>query len=219
MSSGSSGSGPVSRDAVARLAERQGWITPVAQVRAQGVIVDVLGAVGGEGLRAALHGDWLNEPLHAVLTDVPVGAWTAAAAFDALGALTGSRALDTAADASVALGLVGAVGAAVTGMNDWAEVKEAAPRRIGAVHALLNVAATGFYVGSCVLRYGKGGNRGPARALGMLGFLLVSASAHLGGNLVYEHGVGVAPRGGAAALRRAKRKGVAEDASAELRSM
>ncbi len=215
----SSGNAPISHDPLARLAEGQRWITPVAQVRAQGMIAGALEAVGGEGLRAALHGDWLNEPLHAVMTDVPVGAWTAAAAFDALGALTGSKALDTAADASVVLGLVGAAGAAITGMNDWAEVKEAGPRRIGAVHALLNVAATGFYVGSWVLRRGSGARRGPARALGMLGFLLVSASAHLGGNLVYEHGVGVAPRGGAAALRRAKRKGVPADASATLESL
>lgn len=212
---------PVSRDPAARLAERQKWITPIAQVRAQATIASALGALGGERLRTALHGDWLNEPLHAVITDIPVGAWTAAAAFDALGALSGNASLDTAADASVVLGLVGAVGAAITGMNDWAEVKEAAPRRIGAVHALLNVAATGFYLGSTVLRWGAstGSRRTSARALGILGFLLASASAHLGGNLVYEHGVGVAPRGGAAAMRRARRKGVPEDAPAELRAL
>ena len=33
-------------------------------------------------LRNFLNGTWLGEPLHVVLTDVPVGAWTAAMAFD-----------------------------------------------------------------------------------------------------------------------------------------
>jgi hypothetical protein len=36
------------------------------------------------------------------LTDIPVGAWTAAAAFDVLGTLLKSDTIDSAADASVA---------------------------------------------------------------------------------------------------------------------
>lgn len=179
----------VSNDGMARLAERQAWITDQAQERAQGMIAGSLRAVGGEGWRDLLHGDWLHEPLHAVLTDVPVGAWTAAVAFDAIGAVTGGDGLNKAADASVVVGLVGAVGAAITGMNDWADVKEDAPRRIGAVHALLNVAATGVFAASCVAR--SRDQRSKGRGLAAIGFLLVSASAHLGGNLVYEHGLGV----------------------------
>lgn len=185
---------PISKDPAARLAERQNWITPEAETSAQRVVADTLDRMGGEKLRSALHGDWLHEPLHAVLTDVPIGSWTAAVAFDAIGAISGSSGMDTAADACVGLGLMGAVGAAITGMNDWAEVKEAAPRRIGAVHALLNVVATGFFVGSCVARRRRG-SRSSARALAALGYLVVSASAHLGGNLVYEHGIGVETKG------------------------
>ena len=183
----------VSRDPAARLAERQGWITDGAQEAAQTGIAETLEKIGGRRLREVLHGDWLHEPLHAAITDVPVGSWTAAVAFDAVAAISGSQAMDTAADACVGLGLLGAVAAAVTGMNDWAEVKEEAPRRIGAVHALLNVAATGLFVGSLVARR-RGGGRGTGRALGVLGFVVASASAHLGGNLVYEHGVGVEGR-------------------------
>ncbi len=183
----------ISKDPAARLAERQGWITAGAQETAQTAIAETLEKIGGEKLRSALHGNWLHEPLHAVLTDVPVGSWTAAIAFDAVAAISGSEAMDTAADACIGLGLLGAVGAAVTGMNDWAEVKKEAPRRIGAVHALLNVAATGFFVGSLIARR-KDGGRSTGRALGALGYLVASASAHLGGNLVYEHGIGVEGR-------------------------
>ena len=133
----------VSKDPAARLAERQRWITDGVQEKAQAVIAETLEAMGGEKLRSVLHGDWLHEPLHAVMTDLPVGSWTAAVVFDGIAAVSGSTGMDQAADACVGLGLLGAVGAAVTGMNDWAEVKDEAPRRVGAVHALLNVAATG----------------------------------------------------------------------------
>ncbi len=183
----------VSKDPAARLAERQGWITDGAQTAGQTTIAETLERIGGEGLRSALHGDWLHEPLHAVLTDVPVGSWTAAVAFDAVAAISGNEGMDTAADACLVLGLLGAVGASITGMNDWAEVKEQAPRRVGAVHALLNVTATGFFVWSLIARRGSQG-RAKGRALGALGYLVVSASAHLGGNMVYEHGVGVQGR-------------------------
>ena len=180
----------VSGDPAARLAERQGWITDGMQESAQTAIAEAFERLGGEGLRSALHGDWLHEPLHAVITDVPVGSWTAAVVFDGIAALTGSDGMDAAADACVGLGLLGAVGAAITGINDWAEVKEEAPRRIGAVHALLNVAATGLFVGSLIARK-VSGSRSNGRALAALGLVVASASAHLGGNLVYEHGVGV----------------------------
>ncbi len=183
----------VSKDPAARLAERQGWITAGAQDKVQTAIAETLEGLGGTKLREALHGNWLHEPLHAVLTDVPVGSWTAAVAFDAVAAISGSEGMDTAADACLVLGLLGAVGASITGMNDWAEVKEEAPRRVGAVHALLNVTATGFFVWSLIARRGSQG-RSKGRALGALGYLVASASAHLGGNMVYEHGVGVQGR-------------------------
>lgn len=184
---------PISKDPVARLAERQKWITPRAEVAAQRAIADTLDEIGGTMLRKALHGTWLHEPIHAVLVTVPLGAWTGTVAFDAIASILGSSEMDTAADATLLLGLAGAVGAAITGMNDWAEVKQAAPRRIGAVHALLNVGATGFFVASLVARKRRG-SRPTGRALAALGYLVASVSAHLGGNMVYEHGVGVSEK-------------------------
>lgn len=181
---------PISKDPIARLAERQSWSTPEAEVAAQRTIADTLDAIGGTTLRKALHGTWLHEPTHAVLVTVPLGAWTGTVAFDAIAAISGRSDMDTAADATLLLGLAGAVGAAVTGMNDWAEVKQAAPRRIGAMHALLNIASTGFFVASVVARRRRG-SRPTGRALAALGYLVGSVSAHLGGNMVYEHGVGV----------------------------
>lgn len=183
---------PVSADPVARLAERETWTSPELEIAAQKKVRELLGGDGpaGKKFRELLHGTWLHEPLHAVMTDVPTGSWTAAVIFDGLGAVSGSQKLDFAADACVALGLVGAMGAAVTGMNDWSQIKHEAPRKIGVVHAVLNVGATMLY-GASLLQRRKNGSRSAARWLGFAGALVVSVSAHLGGNLIYEHGIGV----------------------------
>jgi uncharacterized membrane protein len=183
-----------SKDPLARLAERQRWISPGAEESLQNSVSQALQRVGGDSLRHALHGGWLHEPLHAILTDVPIGSWTATIAFDSIAALSSSSKLDSAADAAVVVGLVGAAGAAITGLNDWSEIREPAARKIGLIHALLNVAATGLFVSSCIARTRRARTSG--RALAAIAYLFVSASAHLGGNLVYEHGIGVAPRPG-----------------------
>ena len=185
-------SAPISKDAVARWAEQQHWLTPASEQALQETIKASFKPFGASAdkVRSVLHGDWLHEPLHVVMTDVPVGSWTAAVVFDAIAAVSGSRRVDYAADACVLLGLAGAVGAAVTGANDWAEIDDAAPRRIGAVHALLNVVATGLFAWSALSRR-KAATRTRARSVAALGCALVAVSAHLGGNLIYEHGIGV----------------------------
>src|SRR3954452_86548 len=73
----------------------------------------------GQTAKNALHGVWLGHPLHPVLTDVPIGAWTTALALDARETASGDEAYGRAADFAIGLGLVAAVGAAVTGLNDW----------------------------------------------------------------------------------------------------
>ena len=141
-------------------------------------------------VRNARHGTWLHEPLHSVITDVPVGSFTAVVVFDALAAMGTSERMNTAADASILLGLAGSVAAAVTGMNDWAEVKKHAPRRIGAVHGLLNLGMVALFGASRIARRRRG-SRSKARGLAAAGYAVLAASAHLGGNLVYGHGIGV----------------------------
>ena len=188
-------SAPVSADPLARVAEQQHWIAPSAEVALQNSVQESFSIFGENAgkVRSALHGDWLHEPLHAIMTDIPIGAWTATVLFDGIAALTGNHTMDSAADATALLGLAGAVGASVTGINDWAEIKPAAPRRIGAVHALLNVGATALFVWSAVARR-KSSSRAKARSLAAAGYVLVSLSAHLGGNIIYEHGIGLDPK-------------------------
>jgi nitrite reductase/ring-hydroxylating ferredoxin subunit/uncharacterized membrane protein len=138
--------------------------------------------------RNFLNGTWLGEPLHAALTDVPIGAWTVAMVFDALGMIDSRYEFALAADTSVAIGLAGAAGAAVTGVTDWSDVDPPA-RRLGLIHGLLNVGATALFATSLIMRKKKARNQG--RGFAALGYALMTFSAHLGGKMVYEHRVGV----------------------------
>src|SRR5436309_511067 len=115
--------------------ERQEWLEPVESGLQRGV-AGAFDAAGQAGriARNALHGVWLGHPLHPVLTDIPIGAWTAAVVLDVMGA-------DRGADLAVKVGLVGAVGSAVTGLTDW-QATDGRARRVGVVHGLLNIVAT-----------------------------------------------------------------------------
>src|ERR1051326_2032565 len=138
--------------------------------------------------RNFLNGTWLGEPLHVVLKDVPIGAWTVAMVFDALESINGRYEFALAADTSIAIGLAGAAGAAVTGVTDWSDVDPPA-RRLGLIHGLLNVGATTLFATSLIMRKKKARNAG--RGFAALGYALMTFSAHLGGKMVYEHRVGV----------------------------
>ncbi|HEY1526314.1 MAG TPA: DUF2231 domain-containing protein [Candidatus Angelobacter sp.] len=146
------------------------------------------GNPGAQKARNFLNGTWLGEPLHVVLTDVPIGAWTVAMVFDALEMINSRHEFALAADTSIAIGLAGAAGAAITGVTDWSDVDPPA-RRLGLIHGLLNIGATTLFATSIILRKKKARSKG--RGFAALGYALMSFSAHLGGKMVYEHRVGV----------------------------
>ena len=147
-------------------------------------------SAGDAGRRAknAMHGVWLGHPLHPVFTDIPIGAWTTALALDIAAAAGGDRGLARAADFAIAVGLVGAVGSAATGLTDWSETSGQA-RRTGLVHGLMNIAATGLFAVSYALR--KNGSRAAGQTCSAAGLAVASAAAYLGGSLVYDRRIGV----------------------------
>jgi nitrite reductase/ring-hydroxylating ferredoxin subunit/uncharacterized membrane protein len=145
------------------------------------------GSREAQELRNFLNGTWLGEPLHVVLKDVPIGAWMVALIFDALD-LIGRHEFALAADTSIGIGLVAALGAAATGVTDWSDVDPPA-RHLGLIHGLLNIGATALFTTSLVLR--KKEQRTAGRISAALAYAVMSYAAHLGGKLVYEHRVGV----------------------------
>src|SRR5947209_16523216 len=118
------------------LAKNRNWMTPIEQAMGQAV-ARFYRSMGGRGqkLENALHGTWLGHPLHPVLTDVPLGAWTIAVALDAVDAASGRDKYADGADAAVCIGLIGATGSALAGLTDWHKTDGKA-RRAGLVHGL-----------------------------------------------------------------------------------
>lgn len=172
--------------------ERQGWLDVIGN-RLQSAVAAAFQAGGDAGrrVRDVLHGTWLGHPLHPAITDVPLGAWTTALVLDSAGGNT--RGMARAADTAIGVGIVGAVGAAVTGLTDWQHTT-GGDRRVGLGHALLNTTALALYVTSFALR--RGGARDVARGLSALGFVVATGAAYIGGSLVYKRRIGVdhAPR-------------------------
>ena len=157
---------------------------------AEGVQPKVQEAVeaGGTTARNVLDGVWFEAPLHPALTDVPIGSWTAAAVFDGLDAVTDSRAMRNAADASLAIGVVGAIGAAVTGLSDWRYLSGGS-RRMGIAHGLMNTVALSLSIASLVLR--ATGRRNAGRLTFLAGYSLSGMAAHIGGELSYHYALRV----------------------------
>ncbi|HEY8490737.1 MAG TPA: Rieske 2Fe-2S domain-containing protein [Dehalococcoidia bacterium] len=168
--------------ALERRVEQQVWLDRVGDA-VQRVFNANLRRLGPRErpVRDVLHGTWLGHPLHPVLTDVPVGAWTAALLLDAAGARRG-------ADVAVGAGIVGAAAAAPAGVADWSYTR-GGTRRLGVAHALLNTVALGLYSLSLVRRLQ--GRRGSGVAFSLAGYAVVLASAYLGGELVYRLGTQV----------------------------
>jgi nitrite reductase/ring-hydroxylating ferredoxin subunit/uncharacterized membrane protein len=170
------------------LVKQQDWLEPIAD-RLQPAIAAVLDGPVGPKVAKILHGTWLGHPLHVVLTDVPLGCWTAAAVFDLLETRSGSRGLGRGAERVIALGLVGSAGAAMTGLADWAKIGGGEPRRIGLAHALLNTTATACYLTSLCLR--RNHSRRAGRQFAFLGLIVSAVAAYLGGHLVYKKKLGI----------------------------
>jgi nitrite reductase/ring-hydroxylating ferredoxin subunit/uncharacterized membrane protein len=172
--------------------ERQDWLDVVGD-RLQKAVAAAFEAGGDAGRRVRdfLHGTWLGHPLHPVMTDVPLGAWTTALVLDA--AAGENKGIARAADTAVGVGIAGALGAAVTGLTDWQHTT-GGDRRVGVGHALLNTTALALYVASFALR--RSGARDLGRGLSVLGFLVTAGAAYVGGTLVYSRRIGVdhAPR-------------------------
>lgn len=141
-------------------------------------------AVDPRPVRNLLSGTVIGHPLHPVLTDLPIGAWTMAALLD----LAGGRASEPAADALVVVGIATAVPTAAAGLNDWSDT-QGKTMRTGVVHGLANTAALCFYVSSTIAR--RSGRRNLGKALGLAGFALVTFGGYLGGHLTYADAVNV----------------------------
>jgi uncharacterized membrane protein len=134
-----------------------------------------------------------GHPFHPVLVTVPIGAWVASFAFDLASRWTGDA--DVFATGSrwlVALGVLGAVVAAMLGFLDLLAIPAGTPaRRTAITHMVLNLIVTGAFLVSFGVRDGTGPVGWGVVGLSAVALALLGASGWLGGKLTYRYGVRV----------------------------
>lgn len=135
----------------------------------------------GQPAERLLGGSWLGHPLHPLLVVIPIGSWLSATILDLLGQ-------ESAAQRLTITGVIGAPVAALAGAADFRQL-DRRTRRVGFIHGLSNLAATGCFAASYVLR--RSGRIGAGRLWSTLGLVALGAGGSLGGHLTYAQGVGV----------------------------
>lgn len=139
-------------------------------------------------LKTFLNGTWLEHPLHPVITDVPIGAWTVALLLDLIALIFGVTGLGLASAIAVGLGILAALAAAVTGFADWMDV-DPPELAVGITHALFNLTATVLFAVAFVVQWASNWTINWASFIpALVGYLVVSAGAYLGGSLVFRMG-------------------------------
>lgn len=149
---------------------------------------------------------WAGKPTHPPLTDIPIGAYVLVAILDVLSAIGGgdhdwALALWRAGSFIMVIGLVVAVGAALTGLVDRNSSSEAGTqaRRTINTHAAVMVVSTILAIVDAVWRISAYGDH-LATPVGVMILSLVTAAlvawgATYGGSLVFDYGFNVETAG------------------------
>lgn len=131
-------------------------------------------------IKDLLNGVRLGHPLHAAATDIPIGTLLLVVVLDVLN-------LRAAADVALVATILFMLAAALSGAADYVDTDGAARVR-ATLHSTLMVVALIVLVVSLVLRAGDPLDRALPIALSLIGFLIVTGGAYVGGDVVYVFG-------------------------------
>jgi Ferredoxin subunits of nitrite reductase and ring-hydroxylating dioxygenases len=131
-------------------------------------------------IKDLLSGVWLGHPLHGAATDIPIGTLLLVVVLDLLN-------LRAAADVALVATILFMLAAALSGAADYVNTDGAARVR-ATLHSTLMVVGLIVLVASLVLRAGDPSDRALPIALSLIGFLIVTAGAYVGGDVVYVFG-------------------------------
>ena len=140
-------------------------------------------------LKLFLNGTWFGHPLHPLLTDVPIGAWTVSIVLDLIALILGVPGLGLAAAISAGLGILAALAAIAAGLMDWMDV-DPPEKSVGVTHGILNTSATILFAISLLIRWQN--HCQPTLGsffVALAGYIVVSGGAYLGGGMVFRMGV------------------------------
>jgi nitrite reductase/ring-hydroxylating ferredoxin subunit/uncharacterized membrane protein len=163
---------------IARLvAAQDGWARPFGDFNHRWLSA-LFGPI--RPIKDFLNGTWLGHPVHAAVTDLPTGSLVLTVILDVLGQ-------NAAADIALVATILFMLGAAVAGLADYTDTDGTARTR-ATTHASLMLLTLVLLLISLALRAGGGSDRTIAIAVSFVGFLLLTAGAYIGGDVVYVMG-------------------------------
>jgi uncharacterized membrane protein len=143
--------------------------------------------------RAAIFG----HPLHPIFVTIPVGLWSVTPACDLLHWYLGDPGWKTAGLFCVAVGVLGAIPAIITGLIDY-PLAQGRAAAVAKFHLILNLAASVIFLGDAYLRWAElySGSNPPVFAnlpvvISLVGVVLIGLSGFLGGELISRFGISV----------------------------
>ena len=141
----------------------------------------------GKLLQDLLNGVLLGHSLHAVLVDVVVGGTTSALLLDVLRVIFHVDGLAIATTWVLGLAVLSALGAILSGLTDYKDTPpSSAERDVAGFHGLINIVATILFAISLVQRLGDAHDAAFWTLL--IGYLVVSVGAYIGGHVVFKYG-------------------------------
>jgi nitrite reductase/ring-hydroxylating ferredoxin subunit/uncharacterized membrane protein len=159
---------------------QQAWVRPLGDVVHR---IDHAVFTAMPPIRDLLSGRWLGHPLHAVLTDAPIGILFLVIVFDVVGQ-------PAAAGWALLIGVLAMGAAALAGLADYADTDGLARDRATLHSSLMVVALVGYAIDG-LLRLGppEGSPASTAAiALSVVAFLVLAAGAFVGGDVVFVTG-------------------------------
>jgi nitrite reductase/ring-hydroxylating ferredoxin subunit/uncharacterized membrane protein len=139
----------------------------------------------GKLLQDFLNGSWLGHSLHPVVVDVVIGGSTAAFLLQVL-SWFGVADLRVAILWVLALTLLAALSAIVSGLTDFKDTAAGDERHVVGLHGLINIVATVILIGAFLALLAE------ADALGgwliVAGFAILGVGGFIGGHVVFKYG-------------------------------
>lgn len=153
------------------------WAKPLGDWL-HGIVATIFGRI--LPVRDFLAGTWLGHPLHALITDVPIGALTVTIVLDLIGQ-------PTAADVTLLIGVLAMLGAALAGYADYSTTDGRARVR-ATVHSMLMLVSLAIYLVSLAIRATGPTTRTVPIALSIVAYVVLAGGAFVGGDVVYALG-------------------------------
>jgi nitrite reductase/ring-hydroxylating ferredoxin subunit/uncharacterized membrane protein len=139
-------------------------------------------------LKNFASGTWLEHPLHPVLTDVPVGAWTVTLVLYLAVLFFGVQGIGVAIGLAMGVGILGALATIATGLLDWMDV-DPTELAVGLVHGTVNIVGTILFIVAWLMLYTSQWTATVANFIpALVGYMVIALGAYIGGDLVFRLG-------------------------------